>query len=25
MRQDWYRVGHEIKDAMKRADAETAS
>ena len=25
MRQDWYRVGQDIKDAMKRADAEAAS
>ena len=25
MRQDWYRVGHEIKDAITRADAEAAS
>lgn len=25
MRQDWHRVGQEIKDAVKRGDAESAS
>ena len=23
MRKDWYRVGHVIKDAIKRADVKT--